>query len=84
MQAADVKSSVKGFILSEFLPGESPDSLADSTELITNRILDSLATLRLVSFLEEEFQIEIEPHEADVEYLNTLDAIAALVLRKTH
>ena len=78
-----IKSTVKGFILSEFLPGEQPDSLGDTTELITNHILDSLATLKLVSFLEQTFSVTIEPHETDVEYLNTLDSIAALVSSKT-
>jgi acyl carrier protein len=82
MQAAEIKAIVKSYVLSEFLPGESPDSLGDSTELITNRILDSLGTLKLVSFLEEKFGIVIEPHEADVEYLNTLESITALVLSK--
>ncbi|TIX74809.1 MAG: acyl carrier protein, partial [Mesorhizobium sp.] len=40
----------KDFILKEFLPGERPENLTDSTELITDGILDSLATLKLVAY----------------------------------
>ncbi len=61
MEVAEIKSTVKSYILSEFLPGEVPESLSDSTELITNRILDSLATLKLVSFLEQRFRIVMNP-----------------------
>ena len=81
-QRQDVKSSVRDYILKEFLPGESPDALQDSTEHITRGILDSLATLKLVSFIEERFNIALEPHETDADYLNTIDSIAALVESK--
>jgi acyl carrier protein len=50
--------------------------------LVSSAVLDSLATLRLVSFLEERFQIEMQPHEVDAEHLDTLSAMATLVRRK--
>lgn len=82
MDSAEIKSSVKTYILDEFLPGEDPDELADDTPLITGGVLDSLATLKLVSFLEETFNVAIEAHEVDTENLNTLNDIGALVTSK--
>lgn len=76
------QATIKDYILSEFLPGESPAALTESTPLITGGILDSLATLKLVSYLEEKYKIQIEAHEADVEHLNTIVSIAALVHAK--
>lgn len=76
------QTAVKDYILNEFLPGEDPAALTEATPLITGGILDSLSTLKLVSFLEEKFGIQIEAHEADVEHLNTLTDIAALVQAK--
>lgn len=78
----EIKKTVKKFILDEFLPGESPDELTESTPLITGGILDSISTLKLVSFLEEQYGIEIQAHEADVENLNTIATIATLVKSK--
>ena len=78
----EVKEIVKGYILEEFLPGENPSELTDSTPLITGGILDSLATIKLVVFLEERFRIQIQAHETMVDYLNTLDDIAQLVCSK--
>ena len=78
----EVKEIIKGYILKEFLPGENPAELTDSTPLITGGILDSLATIKLVVFLEERFQIKIQAHETMVDYLNTISDIAQLVNSK--
>jgi len=78
----DTLGTVKEFILAEFLPGEDPNALTSSTPLITGGILDSIATLKLVGFLEETFRIQLEPHEVDADNLDTLAAIERLVARK--
>lgn len=78
----EMKSTIKAYILEEFLPGENPEELTDSTPLITGGILDSIATLKLIAFLEEEFGVEIEAHEADVDHLDTVVDIENLVQSK--
>ncbi len=78
----DIAATVKGFILERFLPGEDPAHLTRTTPLITGGILDSLATLELVSFIERTFGIQLEAHEVDPDRLDTLERIAALVAAK--
>lgn len=78
----DIKQAVKDFILEEFLPGENPEELTDDTPLITGGVLDSIATLKLVLFLEERFGVILEPHEVDPEHLDTTVYIEKLVLSK--
>jgi acyl carrier protein len=77
-----VKDDIRQYILAEFLPGEKPSNLLDQTRLRTSGVLDSLATLKLVTFVEDRFGIEIEAHEASVENFDTIESIAALVDRK--
>jgi len=77
-----IKTAVKNFILNEFLPGEDPAALTDTTALVTTGILDSIAVLKAVTFLENQFGITIEPHEAVVENLNTLSDIGRFVISK--
>jgi acyl carrier protein len=77
-----IEQSIRTFILSEFLPDEDPAQLTDSTPLVTTGILDSVATLKLILFLEEKFSVTIEPHEADAEHLDTIELIAGLVRSK--
>jgi acyl carrier protein len=75
-------SAIKDYILEDFLPGEDPKQLTASTPLVSTGILDSLALLKLVVFLEREFNIPIKAHEVDEEHLNTLQAICELVESK--
>lgn len=82
MSFAETKAKAREFILKEFLPGESPDNLTDTTELITGGILDSLATLKLVAFLEENCGIVVAPDELVPENLNSIDHIARFVEAK--
>ena len=78
----DIKQAIKSYILHEFLPGEDPANLTDSLHLVRSGILDSLARLNLVAFLEERFNVKIEAHEASTANLDTINSIAALIERK--
>lgn len=62
--------------------GEDPESLTDEAKLFTDGILDLLASLKLVSFLEERFSVTIDAHEVDVDHLDKLDTIADMVIAK--
>jgi acyl carrier protein len=81
-KAEEVAARTRTYLLDEYLPGESPESLGNSTPLITSGILDSIGTVKLASFLEGEFGIELEAHEMSVDLLNTIDDITRLVLSK--
>jgi len=73
---------IKDYIMSEFLPGENPDELTPTTPLISGGILDSIATLKLVVFIEEQFGVNLLPHEVDKEHLDNLDRIVQLLRSK--
>jgi acyl carrier protein len=77
------KQRIKDFIMSQFLPGEDPSELTEDTPLISGGILDSIATLQLVMFIEETFKVTFEPHEVDKENLDSLNLIAKLLQIKT-
>jgi acyl carrier protein len=82
MNQDDIRKQVRLFILREFLPGESPEDLTDSLPLLSSKVLDSLATLKLVAYLEETFGFEFAAHEIGVTNLDSLDRIAAYVASK--
>ncbi len=78
----DLAEELRRYLLAEFLPGESAANLRDDTPLRTGGILDSVSTLKLVSFVEQRFGIEVEAHEAGVEHFDRIADIAALIRRK--
>ena len=78
----DTKETIRQFILVSQLAGESPDSLRNNTPLQTSGILDSLATVGLVSFIEKHFGVELDVHDTSVECFDSIDDIAATIVRK--
>ena len=82
MSQSEIQSTIKTYILNEFLPGEDPAALTDTTPLATTGILDSIAMLKVVTFLESQFGITLEAHETGVENLNTVSDITRLVMAK--
>ena len=77
-----LKNVVKAYILEHILQGEDAENLTDKTRLVSDGILDSLASLKLVAYLEETFGVKIEAHEVDVDHLDSLDRIADLLISK--
>jgi acyl carrier protein len=84
LDSDQIRLIVRDYICAQFLPGESPENLTDDTKLVSEGVLDSLASLKLVAFLEEKFGIKIEAHEVDVDHLDTLSAITSMVDAKRH
>src|SRR3954447_5321507 len=78
----EIENVIRDYILREFLPGEHPGELTDTTPLITGGILDSISTLKVVVFLEERFGVTVEAHEAGVEHLDSIGQIAQLIAQK--
>ena len=78
----DIRGRLKSHILAEYLPGEAPENLTNVTPLRTSGILDSIATVKLVSFIEATFNVELEAHETGIQNFDRIEDIAALIVRK--
>jgi acyl carrier protein len=83
MSEQEILENVKSYLIREFLPGEDPDSLTNDTPLISGGILDSISTVKLVTFLEETYGIEFQAHEISSDNLETLDDILNSVKTKS-
>ena len=78
-----MKEELRTYIVSAFLPGDSPESLMDDTPLRTSGVMDSMGLLRLVGFVESQYGIELKAHDTSIENFDTIDAIADLIERKS-
>jgi len=79
---AEIMKTMRAFILREFLPGEDEAELTPDTPLITSKILDSISTIQLVTFLEETYGIEFQAHEITEDHLDNLTSAASLIVQK--
>jgi acyl carrier protein len=59
-----------------------PNKIKDDTLLFDEGIFDSMGLLNLISFLEENFSIEVADSELDASNFGSIDAIVSFLERK--
>ena len=70
---------LKQFISDELVPGNNIENLDESDSLLESGIIDSMGILKLVTFIEDKFQLKIEAEELIPENFETLFAIANMI-----
>ena len=80
--ANNLKQSIRTFIETSFLFREDRGGLADGESLLGAGLIDSTGILELVTYLEGEFGIVVLDEEIVPENLDSVDQIAAYVIRK--
>jgi acyl carrier protein len=70
---------IRAFILDELDCSVLPEELTDSTLLIDEKVIDSIAIFEVIDFLETEFEIEILDEELVPEHFRSIAAMGQLV-----
>jgi acyl carrier protein len=78
-----IVDTVRAFLVREFFRGEAVEALALDQPLVSSGLLDSIATLKLVLFLEKQFDISIDSRDIVAGELETLNSMEGLVRHKT-
>ena len=78
----DYQQIILEHIQSEYLLHDDSEHLTNDTSLIEQGIIDSMGIFRLVAFLHETFEIEIDPEEIQPSNFKTVQTIAELVTKK--
>ena len=77
----DIERVTERFLIDEIMFG-SRTSIDPHESLVTSGIIDSLALLRLVSYLEGQFGVTFEDGEVIRDHFETISAIKTLVESK--
>ena len=72
---------IKQFIVDEFMPDVSVDELDSDFDLLTGGVVDSLGLLKVVAWLETEFDIIVDDSELGPESFRTARAISEYIQR---
>lgn len=72
---------LRRFILSEVCPEAGLNGLSDDEPLISSGLVDSLGILKILSFLDDEFGINIASDEIKHDNFESIRLIAALINR---
>ncbi|CAD0230306.1 MULTISPECIES: acyl carrier protein [Planktothrix] len=78
----EVEEILKSQILKEFMYDQPEVILDNKSLLIEEEIIDSLGIFVLISFIEEQFNVKINPDEVVLDNFETIDTIKFLVMSK--
>lgn len=79
-QAIEVKEKLRTYLRENF-PAAASSSVGDDTSLLEEGIVDSMGILSLVTFLEDEFGMEISDDDLVGENFDSISALQAFVER---
>jgi methoxymalonate biosynthesis acyl carrier protein len=74
----NIKERVRLFLLGFFKNHE----LTDDENIFASGYVNSLFAMQLIMFLEQEFEIQVDSDDLDLENLETINVITNLVARK--
>lgn len=74
-------TKIKEFIMTEVNPDLGLQTLDDDEPLIESGIVDSLGVLRILSFLDESFGIDLSGDEIKLENFRSVRTICDLIAR---
>ena len=77
----ETESAIERFISRELLRGDSGAPLEPHASLISTGILDSLALLKLILFIEEHFGIKVQDGDVIPGNFETIERITAFIQR---
>lgn len=77
------KEKIRNFIIETFLFDTADATLDDDESLLDSGVVDSTGVLELVSYIEEEFGIEVKDEELVPENLDSLNKLASYIEKKT-
>ena len=78
---SELKTQIRDFIIENFLFGNA-NGLKDDTSFLEEGIIDSTGVLELVTFLEENFAVQVEDEELIPENLDSIDNVTGYLERK--
>ena len=75
----DDMQKIKQFVVDEFMPDVPTEELDADFDLLTGGVVDSLGLLKVVAWLEDEFDIGVDDSELGPDSFRTVAAINAYV-----
>lgn len=78
----EVKKQIRDFIVQNALFGSSERSFNDEDSFLEKEIIDSTGVLELVSFVEEQFGIEVGDEELIPDNFDSINKLGEYVRRK--
>ncbi|MHB8062126.1 MAG: acyl carrier protein [Ruminiclostridium sp.] len=80
----DYRSEIRNFIMENLSVGDDNAEFTDDDNYFQMRFVNSLFAMKLVNFVEQRFDFEIQNDELDLKNFSTVNNITALIEKKTN
>jgi acyl carrier protein len=77
-----IKAILEQFIVNELLMGRGAADIGPDTSLISSGVLDSLSLIRLINFVEDQFNLVVEDDDVVPDNFETINALGAMISTK--
>ena len=78
----NIETVLKEYIAEEFMFDRPATDLSSDLSLIQEGIIDSLGIFMLVSFIDEKFDVKVEPDDIVLENFETVSKIKDLIIAR--
>lgn len=78
----ETKEKIRAYIMANMSSFEDDITIDDSDNIFKMGFVNSLFAMKLLSFVEAEFKIEVDKHEINIENFSSINNIAALIEKK--
>jgi acyl carrier protein len=78
-RTTELETTIRNFLISDIVVGEGAENITLDTALLAEGLIDSMALMRIVTFLESELDAKIEDEALLPENFESIRAIASLV-----
>lgn len=78
----DISKQIEKFIIEELITSSEITSIDSSENLLSKRIIDSMGVVRVATFLEEKFGIQVNDHEMIPQNFKDISSMANYVKSK--
>jgi len=75
-----MKKEISNYVSQELLNKQV--SFSDSEDLFTSGVIDSLGLMRLISFIEENYKVKVNPADMTIDNFGSIDAIVDYLVKE--
>lgn len=76
----EIQEALRHYIMTEGLQGNMPEGFDDDYDLIDSGIIDSLFMMNLVTYLEQQHQIEFGMNDLIPKHFKSINALSAFTI----
>ncbi len=77
----DMRETLRHYLSTELLVGHAGE-LTDDENLLLSGLVDSIAVMRFIAFIEERFELTVPPEDVTIENFSTIQRIASYLQRR--